>query len=201
MAVEVFEHAPWIGASYEAGIGGKRVLVVGYSHWSEEADRTDFTQDQVQQWAAGEEPMPFGPRLRTFFGDADAFTFWNSIAFFNALPSLVGGADERYADGTPEQIAAIGPLVLRLIAELEPDRIFVFSKKAWKRWPAYTGTLTEHTLLVDEVGAFDAGSYRHGRGEAIAFGFNHPQYSPVAPTRRAVTAALQASPEDLVVVR
>lgn len=195
------EHAPWKGSKYEEGIAGKRVVIVGYSHWSDETDRDDFTQAQVETWAAGEEPQPFGTRLRQFFGDAAASTFWNSIAFFNALPSLVGGADERYADGTPDQVAAIGPRALRLVAELEPDRVFVFSKKAWRHWPDYTGALKEHTLLVDEVGAFDAGSYRHARGEAIAFGFNHPQYSPVAPTREVVTAALKASPEDLVIVR
>ena len=191
------QHAPWVGPDYERGIDGARVLIAGYSHWSEEPDTEDFTQRQVAFWVAGDEPSPFGPRLRAFFAVDDPAAFWNGIAFFNTLPRLVGGPEQRYADGDEQQRREVHGRVLDVIAEVQPDRVYVFSRKAWRIWPDYTGSLRDGTLQVAEAGEFDAGSYKHARGEAVAFGFMHPQFSAVASTRAAVRAAIGASIANL----
>jgi hypothetical protein len=191
------EHQAWVGSDYERGLGGQRVLIAGFSHWSDEPDTIDFTKNQVRSWAAGDEPKPFGVRLRAFFGIDNPAEFWNGIAFFNTLPTLIGGAIARFADGDEEQRRAVPKRVLGIIGELQPDRVFVFSRKAWHVWPDYTGGLRNGTLRVAGVGEFDAGAYRHSRGEALAFGFSHPQFAAVGPTRTAVSAALSATAVDL----
>ncbi|WP_375271384.1 hypothetical protein [Sphingomonas sp.] len=192
------QHEPWVGSNYAVGLDGQKVLIVGFSHWGElEKDNPMITKEVVSAWARGEENVPFCPRIRSYFGDVDPSTFWHSVAFANTLPTLVGEADQRYAEGTKEQRDAIPDRAYGLIEQLKPDRIFVFSRRAWSLWPHYTGSLQNGALLVDEGGEFDAGSYSHEDGEAIAFGFPHPQFTPVEPTKRAVAAALKATVDTL----
>lgn len=193
----MMQHEPWVGPHYERGIDGARVLVAGYSHWSDETDSEGFTRRQVRLWAAGDEPRPFGPRLRAFFGFDDPAEFWNSVAFFNTLPRLVGGPEQRFECGDEQQRREVPQRVRDVIASVRPNRIFVFSRKAWRIWPDYTGSLRDGTLRIAEVGEFDAGSYTYPGGEAVAFGFAHPQFSAVVPTRVAVGAAMASALSDL----
>ena len=191
------QHEPWIGSDYEQGVEGARVLVAAYSHWSAEPDTAEFTKREVRAWVGGDEPEPFGPRLRAFFNIDRPDEFWRRIAFFNTLPRLVGGPGDRFAHGDQSQLGEVSQRVLDVIEAVQPDRIFVFSRKAWHIWPDYTGSLKEGTLRIADVGEFDAGTYKHPRGEAVAFGFTHPQFTPVVPTRIAVAAALKVAVDDL----
>lgn len=191
------QHEPWVGSGYKRGIEGARVLVAAYSHWSDEPDTAEFTKREVLKWAGGDEPEPFGPRLRAFFSINRPDEFWNRIAFFNTLPRLVGGPKERFEQGDQNQRREASRRVLDIIDAVQPDRIFVFSRKAWHIWPDYTGSLKNGTLRIADVGEFDAGTYKHPRGEAVAFGFTHPQFTAVAPTQIAVNMALRVAVDDI----
>ena len=97
------QHEPWVGPRYEEGIAGTRVLIAAYSHWSDEGDNAEFTKCRVLEWAAGNEPQPFGTRLRAFFGNDEPRDFWNRVAFFNTLPRIIGGSDKRFEMGDKDQ--------------------------------------------------------------------------------------------------
>ncbi len=181
-------------------IEGKKVLVVGFSHWGRysdsEQDSPDFTNSVMCQWVLDGQILFFNA-IASYFKHDSVKEFWNSVTFANTLPTTVGDEDERYSAGTPAQRAAVPDRALRLIADLEPDRVFVFTKKGWNLWPDYTGTLRDGTLRVEGAGEYDAGMYRHHGGEAIAFGFPHPQFTPIEPKQKAVTAAMNATISDL----
>ena len=194
------EHKPWIGPNYDAGFNGSKLLVMGFSHWGRysdtEIDNPEFTRSVMTRWAIPGEIRFFNTVARYFRADQPS-DFWNNVAFANTLPTTVGDEDERYSAGTSEQRAIAPDRTMRLVAELKPDHIFVFSKKGWVLWPDFTGTLRNGTLRVQGVGEYDAGTYAHGDGEAIAFGFPHPQFTPVDPAIRAVAAAMAATVDSL----
>lgn len=176
------EHRPWIGPRYADQPAGARLLIAGFSHHGRFSDAAEddpaFTERTVAELGVSG-AHPFFNAIAGYFGE-EPDAFWSRVAFFNTLPSTVG--DDRYAHGTPEQVAAVKPRVLRIIAETRPDRIFVFTTKGWhKTWPDYTGRITDSTLRVPGVGEVDYGTYAHADGEAIAFGLRH---SAIRPRRR-----------------
>ena len=185
------DHRPWIGERYWSQPKGHRHLIAGFSHNGPFSpavkDDPAFTEQTVAELGIGGE-HPFFNSIAGYFNEQPA-TFWSGVAFFNTLPSTVG--EDRYAFGTSEQLAAVKPRVLRVIAETKPDRIFVFTSKGWnKMWPDYTGRITDGTLRVLGTGEVDYGTYSHSDGEAIAFGFRHPQYARVDDMKELVSAAL-----------
>lgn len=189
------EHLPWIGDRYASQPAGGKLLIAGFSHhgrFSDTAeDNEDFTNQVMYRWALNG-GLRFFNAIAEYFGE-QRIAFWSRVAFINTLASTVG--DERYSDGSPEQRAAAKPRLLRLIDELRPDRIFVFTAKGRKDlWPDYTGHLKNGTLPVDGVGEVECGTYAHPDGEAIAFGLRHPQYAVTADMRASVAAALRYCP-------
>lgn len=190
------QHRPWVGRNY-GQLKGKRIAFVGFSHWGNPADETpDFTQRVVEDWANVYESRPFAERIRMYAGGEDPRTFWNSVAFFNTLPTLVGTEDGRYDKGSPEQIALVPSRVLTIIEDLKPDRLFVMSRKAWKMWPNYTGSYRDGTLQVAEVGEFDCGTYAYTGGETVAFGLPHPQFSKSSEMTAVFEAAMSFNPRS-----
>lgn len=184
------DHRPWVGPDYRSQPAGARLLIAGFSHhgrFSDDVeDDPDFTVRRVEQLALTGDHTFFN-RIAGYVGE-DPAAFWSRVAFFNTLPSTVG--DDRYASGTPEQVAGVEPRVLRIIAETRPDRIFVFTTKGWDMWPNYTGRIVDGTLREPGVGKVDYGTYAHADGEALAFGFRHPQYARAADMKALVAAAL-----------
>ena len=190
----VIDHRPWIGTRYWQQPVGFRHLIAGFSHngrFSEDVDDDPaFTERTVEKFGGG--GHQFFDAIAGYFGEAPA-AFWPRVAFFNTLPSTVG--DDRYAYGTPEQLAAVAPRVRRIIGATKPDRIFVFTTKGWRdMWPDYTGKHRNGTLRVDGVGEVECGTYAHADGESIAFGLRHPQYARTADMKAIVAAALAFTP-------
>ena len=185
------DHRPWIGEQYYTQPPGGRLLIAGFSHHGRFNDTVEddaaFTERTVADLGVGG-VHPFFNAIAGYFDEAPA-AFWQRVAFFNTLPSTVG--DDRYAYGTPGQVSAVKPRVLRIIAETQPNRIFVFTSKGWnKMWPDYTGRIRAGTLRVSGIGEIDYGTYVHADGEAIAFGMRHPQYARAADMKELVATAL-----------
>ena len=188
------EHLPWIGANYEQGIDGTRILIAGWSHHGI-PDHQAFTNEVVGRWAEGDENAPFAPRIRTYFGDDDAPTFWNKVAFVNTLPTSVGDSDDnRYSKGTPEQRARATPRSLEIVRSLKPDKVIVFSAEAWRLWPSFTPGYVDQFLTIDDVAEVPFGPYAHTGGSTWAYGLHHPQFSPTAIMTRSVQEILKHRP-------
>ena len=187
----MIDHRAWVGPDYAEQPAGAKLLIAGFSHHGRYGDAAedhpDFTIKTVEELGVGA-AHPFFNSIAGYFGEQPA-AFWSRVAFFNTLPSTVG--NDRYAYGTPEQVAAVERRVLRVIEETRPDRVFVFTAKGWnKMWPDYTGRVKDGTLRVLGIGEVDYGTYAHANGEAIAFGLRHPQYARTEDMKELVANAL-----------
>lgn len=185
-----WEHKPYIGDAYDSQPAGSKLLIVGFSHHDEnnpkEEDHPDLTERVVRDHAM-KGGIRFFDAIAEYFGEQRT-AFWSRVAFANTLGTRV--ENNRYSGGTLEQRAAVPGRVVSLIEQLKPDRIFVFTTKGWRLWPDYTGKLKDGTLFVDGVGEADCGTYTHPDGEAIAFGFRHPQWAKTSDMRAMVEGAL-----------
>lgn len=188
-------HKPWIGKNYEQGIGGQKLLLLGFSHWTDE-DHDDFTVEEVEQWAAGDEPKPFGPRLRGYFGDLTPAEFWNSVAFMNVLPSAVGTGEERYGDGTPEQRGRAADRLTEVMREHGPDKVLVFTRKgsAEDLWPHWTPGGTLEAAAGERTESILYGSYEFGPRHVRVYELRHPQFAETEAMTASVAAILAHEP-------
>jgi hypothetical protein len=192
---EVIDHEAWVGPLYKVGgLHGQRVAIVGYSHHraAEEEDKNDFTR-MVVVGVVGGKRLSFFTSISNAFAAEDGPAFWNRVVFFNYLPDCVGTDEERYKPGTPHQIERAKMRFLKIIGETEPQKVIVFSTKAWPMLPP---TIEEDRgAPLQSLGPYlpdiHWGTYRTLTGAVVyAFGVRHPQGAPAAPLRAAVDRIL-----------
>jgi hypothetical protein len=149
----------WKGSNYDSpGLEGKRVLILGESHyeWLDNQTLTpDWTQRFIEAGFAGEKQRfrtrvaavllgrpPVGEEIRAF---------WNSVAFANYIPVSVGKGPSARPDET--MWAAAVPRFAALVAELKPNLLLVLGHPLWGRMH-YTfsmdGHLEVHSNSVSE---------------------------------------------------
>lgn len=188
----MIEHMPWIGSNYEEGIDGQKIAISGYSHWGDGHESDDVTVECVEHILDGSWQISFFDRIQSYFGYQDRSIFWNSVLFFNFVPSLVGGAQQRYAWATAEQKKVGQERVLRIIEDHKPDKLFVFTRKGWCSYPKTTEEARGEQCLplgIDQSRAFTYGHYLHSGGTTIAYGLRHPQFARFDAMRAAVQLA------------
>lgn len=186
------EHAEWVGAHYEAGIQGQRIAVVGFSHWGDAVgEHPDFTRDVVSEVREGRSHT-FFDRIQEYFGHRGDYSFWDKVVFFNFIPDLVGGPDQRYAYGTPEQHNRGRERFLRIVGCRHPEKVVVFSRKTWDALgPFREGDDGPHRLGLDLPADFNWGRYERDGHVAAAFGLRHPQGASTEEMTRAVEQILR----------
>lgn len=192
----MIEHTPWVGSRYEQGIGGKTVAISGYSHWGDEPDTSDATVKCVEHVIDGTWSISFFDKIMSYFGFSDRSLFWNSVIFFNFVPSLIGSGGNRYAWATEEQKAIGQRRVLRIVEQYKPERLLVFTRKGWCSYPLTIEDKRDGGsihLAEDQPHAFTYGHYPHleGATTTIAYGLRHPQYARNDLMRSAVQLAMR----------
>lgn len=181
-----FEHRCWLGRSYSAGIDGQRVAICGFSHYSDEGDDPDLTNIVLTDVMNGAR-YRFFASIAQAFGFEDVVSFWPRVLFFNFIPTSVGASADRYSAGSADQIARGKARVLRLVDERRPDKLFVFSRKAWDNFPPTAEEMRGEPLH----GALKWGTYEGGDGrKTVAIGLRHPQFARADELRAAVTAGM-----------
>ncbi len=188
------EHLEWVGEEYALGIGGQRVAIVGFSHWGNpEEEREGVTQDIVAAVCDGRS-RAFFDHVQHCFGFDDRAAFWSKVLFFNYLPDLVGTGDNRYAWGTQEQHGRARERFQRILDRRRPDKVFVFSMKAWDSMPPFrpADPLAKPLGSGEFPRSFEWGTYDAGHGGHVtaAFGLRHPQDASMQLTLRAVGRAM-----------
>ena len=190
------EHIAWVGPNYAQGISGQKVAIAGYSHWGDEPDHNEFTLQCIANVKSGTWNIRFFNAIQEYFRSGSRADFWDSVLFFNFVPSSVGGGEQRYADAGPEQRVAGQERVLRLLKEHRPNKLIVFSRGGWDGFPP---TLEEQEgmqclpLGDGSPPAFTWGRYSHSpvqNSKTIAVGLRHPQYASTAIMQAAVTSAM-----------
>ncbi len=136
---------PWVGRNYNKGLSGKRVLVLGESHydWDSRNKETDPIDQSLSVWCVAEQVVT-DFRSRFYTSVAKAFvgeyptskqrgSFWNSVAFYNYVQEIVGMGPRIRP--THEMWKASQPVFLRVLSVLKPDIVFVFGKGMWSELP------------------------------------------------------------------
>lgn len=88
--------------------------------------------------------------------------------------------DEKYAKGTKAQTQVATKRALGILSEHKPDKVFVFSRKAWIDFPPtdQERVRKQHcTPLIKGMREPSWGEYTFGGHKTLACGFRHPQFS------------------------
>ena len=144
---------PFVGKDYaNGGIFGKRVMILGESHYCDEActdcgdcrlhrECMTFTQDVLRDYLyEGKERQNW---MRTFLkferslvgeetDQAMRLRIWNSVIFFNYLQVAMGGPRQA---GTGEQYSQANAAFLDVIEKYQPEYIIVWGKRLWNHLP------------------------------------------------------------------
>lgn len=130
---------PWVGPRYASdGLGGVRLLLLGESHYGGEGDsHPEFTRAVIRDWALPGRDRYFGRVARLVLGlapgapltDVARQSFWESIAFYNYVPGLVG-ATPRVRPSAEQWSAGIAPL-RNVLADLRPQSMLVLGRELW----------------------------------------------------------------------
>ncbi|HQT89688.1 MAG TPA: hypothetical protein PK677_14265 [Acidiphilium sp.] len=166
---EMFEHEAWVGENFGKGLNGHRVMIVGWSHWGNEEEDIG-TNGCIQKVIDEEWRIPFFTQIRGYFDHQDHALFWPQVMFINFLPSLVGGAEQRFGQGTLEQRQTGQERFLRLIDEKLPHKVLVFTSRRWA-FPHFD----DSENLSPNFPMFLKSKYKIGSHEAAIFFLRHPQ--------------------------
>lgn len=167
------EHAEWNPRGYrEAGLFGQRIAIAGHSHSSDDPDHADATTDCLTNVISGEwKNIAFFNAIPHYFGFEDRGAFWSNVMFFNFLPTVVGTRDRKFGYGSPDQLEAGRARVSRILDQHKPEKLFVFSSKAWREFPR---TLEDQTKTRDQPQSWH--TYHTNDGHRVkAVGLRHPQ--------------------------
>ena len=165
---------PWLGNEYDSGIVGRRVLILGESHYHDCADdsvckdcakRDDYhrrlTPTVVNGWCEGDRRSPLSYRVPGLFG-LEPREFWRKVVFYNYVQGIVAKKPRvRQKDElwTEKNNAEAFQTILDCY---RPQRILVLGKKLWTNLPSDEGPLNgkpprpEYNLTVsNNIGSYN----------------------------------------------
>jgi len=178
-------HRPWIGANYETGIAGKKVAIVGNSHWLKVADSDEdgFTEMVV----AG---VTEGYRLRFFssipgYFDQPTKGFWDQVLFFNYAPRAIGEGHERYDKMTSAMAEEGKARFSGILSTHKPDKVFVFSDSI--RWALPPMHLADPKLPIQSA---RIGKLLNDDSAPAIFLLRHTQGAPKQAMRETVASLM-----------
>lgn len=186
---------PWVGERYRGqSLDGVRLLIVGESHYHTHSDPgADFTIRLTQGYIRGTMRHRFWTLVaRTVAGQSasrdECKAFWQSVAFYNYIQSVVGGT-ARVAPTAGMWAAARAPFS-GVLKDLAPHVVLILGRRLWSNLS--DGELS--TLTVDGGASRPARNYDlPGKGLATATFINHPASRGfVAAKWTPVTASLLA---------
>lgn len=132
---------PWVGPKYPAAAGSNpRLLVLGESHYGEsDSDYPEFTQHVVRTFGLERRDRYFTSTAKLVLGipkgvyltDELRRSFWNSVAFYNYVPALVGPTSRIRPSEDQWKLGA--EVFQTVLGRLEPQMILVLGKELWYR--------------------------------------------------------------------
>ena len=178
---------PFVGKDYaNGGIFGKRILVLGESHYMNEENREDcmvptFTQDIVE-WYLDEnkERKPWMPTYlkfeRSLVGEEtdqeERLKIWNSIMFYNYLQVPMYGPREA---GTDEQYQQSENAFFEVLEKYRPEYVIAWGKRLWEKLPGDKEGYKEGKDIKVGDTCVPTGSYTLKSGHRVkVMAVNHP---------------------------
>lgn len=130
---------PWVGKNYPTGgIFGKKILVLGESHYCTDAEAVpELTNLVVKEHLDGTSISTFTKFERSLVGhpteEKEKREIWDSIVFYNYLQ--VNMADARLA-GTKAQYKAAEEPFWEVLEEYRPEYVIVWGNRLWDNIPS-----------------------------------------------------------------
>lgn len=181
MEQQIFFH-PWVGKDYRTGgIFGRKILVLGESHYCSErcdgcgtekcAGCYSFTEDVLKKYL--NESFPRKNWMRTFVKFERSLVnhetdwkerreIWNSLAFYNYLQ--VPMDDARQA-GTQQQYKDAEEPFFQVLDSLKPDLMIVWGYRLWDLMPS-SRWKNGNSLQIEDYKVLH-GSYFTNEGTAV----------------------------------
>ena len=144
---------PWVGTEYKSGgVYGKKVLVLGESHYGDSPDSTDDTIGTIKEFVYEYWGAPYQQTFLCFeralagreLNQEEREQLWNSIMFYNYFQkSTTGPRTEPDMTAQKESEEAFR----ELLESYQPDAIIVWGQRLYNILPAWDGT--ESSIEVD----------------------------------------------------
>lgn len=141
---------PWVGSKYwQNNMFGRRVLVLGESHYAGAEDQEPDMTIKVVHRLAQNERHPFFTKTAKLLLDLDANTWlddqrrtevWEHVAFYNFVQQCPG--DEPRLRPTIEMWEAATEPFLEVVADLKPQVVLVLGKELSHWIPELPATTT-----------------------------------------------------------
>ena len=141
MSAQGVAFLPWIGKKYEEGFHGRRLLVLGESHYDEwEGEKhflgSNFTRECIQEVIARDPGAVFWPRLEQALLNETRNNgwppnggppLWDKLAFYNFVQSPISGGPRVRPSWKAFQESR-RPF-RSVLEQLRPDRVLVCGKR------------------------------------------------------------------------
>jgi hypothetical protein len=192
MCERIIEHKHWPRKSLE-GIDKQHIAIVGYSHYGDlKKDSSTFTHWALGAFMKGKEVGDqFFPAIQSYFGFDGHPEFWNYVHFFNFVPQCFA-REKKYATADAATKKKAQDRFLRILREETPDKVFVFSRKAWNQCPSTVEEEDNRPCTPLKANPSDNwGTYRLDGHEVRVCGFRHPLYARHADVKRSVQEFLK----------
>lgn len=169
---------PFVGKSYDNNAFGKRILVLGDSHYGSEPS-PNITRDVINRYLYANAEHEGWMNTFTKFERSlvnketnrqDSQMIWNSLMFYNYLQVLLDGPR---AAGTPEEYAQSAGAFFEVLEKYKPQILIVWGKRLWNMLPESNWEDGED-ISVDGY-SVDNGYYKLSDGHLVkAFCIYHP---------------------------
>lgn len=134
---------PWIGKEYQNGINGKRVLILGESHYcAKDSDAVPtLTQEIIIDLFDANSPHEGYKNTYTKFAKAvagkdlsfsDKEKVWNSVAFYNYVQVPIS---EARVSPTAEEFKVSEVALFEVLEQLKPDYVIVWGYRLYDNLP------------------------------------------------------------------
>lgn len=172
---------PWVGKEYAAGgIFGKRILVLGESHYGDGEPSSDTTVRVFEEYLGCPETVPsylqsFHKFERSLVGSStdctDRKRIWDSVVFYNYLQTPMSGPRQG---GKKSDYANSSEAFFEVLEKYRPEYIIVWGYRLWDNMPTERWKWGEE-IVVDGLPAVKFGYYTLSDGTRIkAIPIKHP---------------------------
>ena len=183
---------PFVGKDYASGgIFGKRIMILGESHYCEEGcadcgnsgahrECCAFTNGVVGDYLDEQKPRErwmstFLKFERSLVGHetdwSERHRIWQSMMFYNYLQTAMGGP--RQAGSDAEYRLSEEPF-FNVLDQLRPQYIIAWGNRLWGQMPAGQRWQDGDDITIDNYTVYTGSYALTGGGRAKAMAVNHP---------------------------
>lgn len=169
-----FRFYPRVGSRYERSKFGKRILLVGESHYRQNSSwKADYIGPGLTRWAVkynrDNVNSIFG-RTALLFKEHPSLCFWDEVAFYNFVQFLIPTSRDRPSKEMFEQSQE--PF-LELLDQIQPDGVLSLGKTQWIEMPWNQYEPRPVKFYDGDGNPVDSGYYRLQSGKSCLATFIH----------------------------